>query len=227
MPSPTAPAGFPLAVPLTGAVVRLEPATPRDLAELAPVLRVPEVFAGGWGGGAAGLPADDAAMREFLAGYLPPWGRPGCSWIVRLAAGAGAGRAVGTTSLLHLDPDAEAVEIGCTAYAPAVWGTAVNPATKLLLMGFVFASGFQRIVLNADARNVRSCAAIERLGATREGVLRRHRRRADGSWRDTVTHSVLATEWPAVRAGLEARIRAAAGGTDRATVNDTVERNES
>lgn len=59
--------------------------------------------------------------------------------------------------------------------------------------------------LTADSHNLRSQAAIARLGATREGVLRRHTRRADGSWRDTVVFSVLRTEWPAVSAALRAR----------------------
>lgn len=195
---------------LAGPVVVLDPMTADGLAELAPVLRRREVFAGGWGGGPAGLPGDERGMLAMLEGYLPPTGRAGRSWVVRLASGPDAGRAVGTSSFLHLDADGEAVEIGCTAYDPRVWGTAVNPATKLLLFGHAFAHGFHRVVLNADARNARSCAAIERLGATREGVLRRHRPRADGSWRDTVVHSVLSSEWPTVRAGLEARLAGAA-----------------
>lgn len=223
-----APLDYPAAAPLAGPVVTLEPTTREGLVDLAPVLRRTDVFAGGWGGGPAGLPDDDRGMVAFLERYLPPTGRPGRSWVARLAAGPHAGRAVGTSSFLHLDAEGEAVEIGCTAYDPRVWGSAVNPATKLLLFGLAFASGFHRVALNADARNARSCAAIERLGATREGVLRRHRRRADGSWRDTIVHSVLASEWPDVRERLEERIRNAPPiALDRDTVNGTVERTES
>ncbi|HCX84901.1 MAG TPA: N-acetyltransferase, partial [Micrococcales bacterium] len=66
--------------------------------------------------------------------------------------------------------------------------------------------GFHRVQIQADARNDRSRAAISRLGGTFEGVLRRTNPRADGTWRDTAVYSVLAPEWPAVQAGLRARL---------------------
>src|SRR5690606_34220886 len=100
----------------------------------------------------------------------------------------------------------EGAHIGWTAYDPRVWGTAVNAEAKLLLLGVAFEHGFSRVKLQADAANVRSRAAITRLGATFEGVLRHDRRRADGSWRDTAVYSILVGEWPAVRAALQARL---------------------
>jgi RimJ/RimL family protein N-acetyltransferase len=88
----------------------------------------------------------------------------------------------------------------------------VNAESKLLLLGHAFDDcRFGRVKLQTDLLNTRSQAAIERLGATREGVLHRHMRRADGTFRDTVVFSVLADEWPGVRAGLLARVTTCTG----------------
>jgi RimJ/RimL family protein N-acetyltransferase len=132
-------------------------------------------------------------------------------WVVRLRApyaGLPAGTVVGTTSYLDVSvPDAR-LEIGSTAYAPAVWGTAVNPDAKRVLLAHAFdVLGAGRVQLKTDVRNVRSQRAIARLGARYEGTLRRYQRRGDGTVRDTVVFSILAEEWPAVRAGLEQRLR--------------------
>jgi RimJ/RimL family protein N-acetyltransferase len=141
--------------------------------------------------------------RNRAAGTLP--------WVVRLRvphAGLAAGTVVGTSSYLDVSvPDAR-LEIGSTAYAPAVWGTAVNPDTKLVLLAHAFdVLGAGRVQLKTDVRNVRSQRAIARLGARYEGTLRRYQGRADGTVRDTVMFSILAEEWPQVRAGLERRLR--------------------
>ena len=117
-----------------------------------------------------------------------------------------AGTVVGTTSLGDIDVTNERAHLGWTMYGSRWWGTAVNPECKLLLLGHAFDCGFGRVKLQTDAVNVRSQAAISRLGATREGVLRRHTRREDGTYRDTVVFSILADEWPQVRAGLERRL---------------------
>jgi N-acetyltransferase len=78
---------------------------------------------------------------------------------------------------------------------------------KLLLLGHCFDDcGYGRVKVQTDASNIRSQAAIARLGARREGVLRRDQRREDGTFRDTVVFSVLIDEWPAVKAGLQARL---------------------
>jgi RimJ/RimL family protein N-acetyltransferase len=117
-----------------------------------------------------------------------------------------SGRVVGTTSFLDVVAADERLEIGFTCYAPSEWGGLVNPACKLLLMEWAFEHGFGRVQLKTDIRNERSQAAITRLGAQREGVLRRYQRRQDGSMRDTVMYSVTADEWPSVRAGLRERL---------------------
>jgi RimJ/RimL family protein N-acetyltransferase len=114
---------------------------------------------------------------------------------------------VGTSSYLEVSvPDAR-LEIGATAYTPAVWSTTINPDTKLRLLEHAFdALRVGRTQLKTDVRNVRSQRAIARLGATCEGTLRRYQRREDGTVRDTVLFSIVAEEWPAVRAGLLARL---------------------
>ena len=105
-------------------------------------------------------------------------------------------------------PDAPnlTTEIGGTYYRPALRGTAVNPESKLLMMGLAFDAGAQRVGLKVDALNLRSRAAVLKLGAKQDGIIRRDRITWTGRTRDTVVFSILADEWPAVRAGLEARL---------------------
>jgi RimJ/RimL family protein N-acetyltransferase len=118
----------------------------------------------------------------------------------------GSGECVGTTRLLDVRPADRQVEIGATLVARPLWRTPINTEAKRLLLGWCFeALGCVRVALKADARNARSLAAIERLGAKREGVLRKHMN-VRGYQRDTVYFSILDDEWPAVRARLDARL---------------------
>jgi RimJ/RimL family protein N-acetyltransferase len=118
-------------------------------------------------------------------------------------------RVVGTTSYLDVDVRVRGLEIGGTWYTPAVWAGPVNPECKLLLLGHAFDDlGAQRVQFKTDALNARSRAAISKLGATYDGTLRHHKLRNDGSVRDSAYFSVLAAEWPAVRAGLQVRLDA-------------------
>jgi RimJ/RimL family protein N-acetyltransferase len=117
------------------------------------------------------------------------------------------GRAIGTTSYGDIDLSVGGLEIGWTWYTPAVWATAVNPECKLLLLGHAFDDlGAGRVFLKTDGLNTRSQAAIRKLGAEYDGTLRYHRLRADGSVRDSAYFSILASEWPRVRAGLQTRV---------------------
>lgn len=201
------PAIRPTAAPLVGPRVVLTPMTGADVPALERAIRRPEVFAGGYGGGPGGLPSDAAAFAAFFrASYTPE--EDALPFAVRLRGGADDGVVVGATKLGDLDLPNESAHVGWTAYDPCVWGTAVNPEVKLLLFRLAFDHGFGRVKLQADAVNTRSRAAIEKLGARFEGVLRRHLRRPDGTWRDTAVYSILVDEWPAVRAGLEARVDA-------------------
>ena len=123
---------------------------------------------------------------------------------MRPLAGLAAGTVIGTSSYLDVSVIDARLEIGSTAYDRRVWGTAVNPEAKLLLLSHAFdVLGAGRVQLKTDVRNQRSQRAIARLGARYEATLRRYQRRSDDTVRDTVLFSILAEEWPAVRAGLE------------------------
>ncbi len=114
---------------------------------------------------------------------------------------------IGSTRLFRIDLANRNGEIGHTFYAEKVWRTHVNTATKLLLMTHVFETlNFLRVSFRTDLRNVRSQAAIARLGATNEGVNRNDRVCWNGYIRSSVTFSILKEEWPTVKAGLEARL---------------------
>jgi RimJ/RimL family protein N-acetyltransferase len=189
---------------LVGRSVRLDPAQDADAGELFTALDHEEVWAAGYGGGdRARSPgawrqemeraAKDQRMMYVVRCIQPDRPRDG--------------RIVGTTSLGDVDLVNEKVHVGWTAYSPEVWSTSVNPECKLLVLWHAFEHcGFGRVKLRTDSINHRSQAAIARLGATREGVARRHIKRADGTWRDSVIYSVVIDDWPQVKAGLEQRL---------------------
>lgn len=189
---------------LEGRYVRLEPFTPEHLPGLFTALWHPEVFAGGYGGGPAGLPRDREAFDVWASGY--GIGPNAIRFVVRLVGGPHDGEIVGASTLGDLDEDREHAHIGWTGYDPRVWATQVNPETKLLMLGLAFSRGYGRVKLQADDRNARSRGAMLKLGATFEGIVRRDMRRADGSWRDSAVYSILVDEWPEVKSGLEARL---------------------
>ena len=123
---------------------------------------------------------------------------------------AATGEFAGTTSFYEVNPTLRTLGIGHTWLGQRWWRTGHNTESKLLMMAFAFETlGAVRVVWHTDIFNTRSQAAIERLGATREGVLRKHRRRYDGSWRDTVQYAMVDDDWPAARAALSARLRLA------------------
>jgi N-acetyltransferase len=125
-------------------------------------------------------------------------------WTVRDEA---TGEPIGTTRFHDIVAPIDRVEIGYTFYRRSRQRTHVNTACKLLLLGHAFDGlGCEVVSLRTDSFNIASQRAIERLGAKRDGVIRRHAARRDGSVRDTVMYSILATEWPDVRRHLELRI---------------------
>jgi RimJ/RimL family protein N-acetyltransferase len=141
----------------------------------------------------------DAALARRDAGTELPFA-------VRALAD-GDGELVGSTR--YLDPVAHhrRLEIGSTWYHPRAWGSAINPECKYLLLAHAFeVMRANRVELCTDVRNVRSQAAIEKLGAVREGVLRSHMIVQEGRVRDSVLFSIIAAEWPATKATLEARL---------------------
>jgi len=194
---------------LVGDVVRLDAGRPTDASGLFTALDDPRVYAGGYGGGPAGRPRDLLAFGRWWSSALAD-PRRSARYVVRLVADGPLGRAgtiVGTSSLGDVSLPDERVHLGWTAYAPAVWGSAINPECKLLLLAHAFDDcRFGRVKIQTDVLNTRSQAAIAKLGAAREGVLRRHQARADGTFRDTVVFSIVRDEWPAVRDGLARRV---------------------
>jgi RimJ/RimL family protein N-acetyltransferase len=125
------------------------------------------------------------------------------------------GRAIGSTRLLDVRPADRQAEIGATFVARAYWRTPANTESKYLFLRHCFETlGCVRVALKTDGRNVRSQDAIARLGAVREGVLRRHMR-VKGYQRDTVYFSILDDEWPAVKARLEASLARPERGPSR------------
>ena len=120
---------------------------------------------------------------------------------------AGTGEVAGTTSYYDVDPATRAIAVGHTWLGRRWWRTGHNTESKLLMLTHAFDTlGAARVVWHTDLNNTRSQEAIARLGATREGVLRKHRIRRDGSWRDTVQYAMVDDDWPAVRARLIARL---------------------
>lgn len=119
-----------------------------------------------------------------------------------------SGAIVGVSSFLDVEPAHRSVQIGGTFFAPACRGMAANPASKLLMLREAFDAGALRVHFAIDALNAPSQAAVLKLGATREGLLRRHRITWTGRERDTVVFSILADEWPQVRERLEQRLSA-------------------
>jgi RimJ/RimL family protein N-acetyltransferase len=205
----------PPGTPLTGRWLRLDLLREGDLGELYPILADPEVYRQGYVMHHRPESPDDAAglaRWAFLAGQGQADGRGGgrTAYAIRLARMSElgpAGTLAGTSSLLEADVRNESIHLGSTLYGSRWWGTAVNAEAKLLLLTHCFEDcGYGRVKIQTDRLNTRSQAAIAKLGAQREGVLRRDRKREDGTFRDTVVFSVLADEWPAVRAGLEKRV---------------------
>jgi N-acetyltransferase len=115
---------------------------------------------------------------------------------------------VGSTSYLAIQPLDARVEIGFTWYVPQAQGGPVNPECKYLLLQNAFAAHYNRVEFKTDAKNKRSQAALRKLGAKEEGTLRGHMWMPQGYFRDSVYFSVLASEWPEVKAALERRLSA-------------------
>jgi RimJ/RimL family protein N-acetyltransferase len=117
-------------------------------------------------------------------------------------------RVVGSTRLHNISVANRSAEIGTTWLSPEVWRTRMNTESKFLLLRHCFETwGMVRVQLKTDVRNERSQRAIERLGAVREGMLRRHWIMLDGHVRDSVLYSITDEDWPAIRDRLEERLR--------------------
>ena len=188
-------------VTLAGRWVRPEPLAESHAEDLFAVGQTPEVWAYLWRGPLTSL--DDtrewirSAFRDAADGSQLPFA------IVNLATG----RAVGSTRYLDIARADRRLEIGWTWLGQDFWRTPLNTECKYLLLRHAFETlGCLRVQLKTDSRNTRSQRAIERLGAVREGVLRKHMILSlkENYQRDTVMYSILDAEWPTVKARLEA-----------------------
>jgi RimJ/RimL family protein N-acetyltransferase len=185
---------------LAGRIVRLEPLDQEHDDDLWEASRPPEI----WTWVMAHL-----TTRADFQGYLDQ---------ARAATAAGeefafatvdarSGRAVGMTRYMALRPADRGLEIGSTWLAPPAWGGGANVETKLLMFGYAFdVLGCIRVELKTHEANARSRGAMERLGATFEGVHRKHRIIPGIGVRDTAWYSVTDDDWPAVRDRLRARL---------------------
>lgn len=148
------------------------------------------------------------ALAGLTTGSMLPW-------VVRLVS---TGEIVGTTRYHDIVTTIDRVEIGYTWYASRVQRTQVNTICKLLLLEHAFERlGCAVVGLRTDNFNLRSQRAIESLGARRDGVIRHHAIRRDGSVRDTVMYSILVNEWPDVRKHLHARLARLKAGRSAST----------
>ena len=137
------------------------------------------------------------ALKGQKDGHMLPW-------IVRDVA---SGAIIGTTRYHDIVPAIDRVEIGYTWYAQSRQRTHVNTTCKLLLLGHAFDTlGCAVVGLRTDNFNFASQRAIEALGARKDGIIRHHQARRDGTVRDSVMYSILASEWPDVRRHLELRL---------------------
>lgn len=179
-------------------VVRLEPLEPHHVPALMDIARASPVEFSLTNTPITDQERDDYFGRAFAdlqAGVGYPFA------IVSKERGA----VVGTTRFNHIDARERRCDIGYTWLDPAQYGGRVNRAAKRLMLGYAFeVMRVNRVQFQADVRNVRSCRALERLGATREGVLRMHALARDGFPRDSAIYSIIAPEWAAVKAALDA-----------------------
>jgi RimJ/RimL family protein N-acetyltransferase len=205
---------LPTGQPLIGSHVRLDPFTAADVDEMAAILLDPPLYSAGYVIHRCPADADDARTlaRSRCLNVDAPNGKGSgrVCYAIRLVADSHLGTAgtlVGTSSYGDVDLTRHSGHIGWTLYGTQWWGMEVNPEAKLLLLTEAFeVLGHGRVKIQTDVLNTRSQAAIAKLGAVREGVLRRETIREDGTWRDTVVFSVIVDEWPRVKAGLKARL---------------------
>ncbi|MFB4277091.1 GNAT family N-acetyltransferase [Nonomuraea sp. MTCD27] len=190
-------AKLPFPVVLENDVVRLEPLT---------MDHVPDLFAAGggdedvWRWLPSAAPRSEQELGKVARGLIDDSVHVPFAVVLK-----DSGRAVGWTTYADVPGFEASVEIGWTWYGRAVWRTAVNTSCKLLLIDHAFSLGYNRVLLKTDNLNLRSQNAIKRIGGLHEGTLRRHRKRPDGTWRDTVYFGILEEEWPEHRSRLGGR----------------------
>jgi RimJ/RimL family protein N-acetyltransferase len=184
--------------PLEGRFVRMEPLMPRHKEEVR-----------------AAIDCDPASWSIMLvnpvgAGFEEYWSAscdaPPAERLPYAIRRLSDGRVVGTSTYFMASAKHGGVEIGATFLLPDVRAGPINPEAKILMLGHAFDCGAVRVQFKVDIRNARSQAAVAKLGAVKEGVLRRDARTWTGHIRDTVVFSILDSEWPLVKLRLQQRL---------------------
>jgi RimJ/RimL family protein N-acetyltransferase len=190
-------------VTLAGRLVRLEPMNVAHFGDLCKVGLDPEIWRLMVYGPVRTEEELDEWMREMLKRQAEGKDLPFSLFHVL------SGRAVGCTRYMNVEAAHRHLEIGGTWLGRAFQGSGMNVEAKYLLLQYAFETlGCFRVQLKTDVRNIQSQRAIERLGAMREGVLRKHMILPDGSIRDSVYYSIVDEEWPQVKIHLETRLEA-------------------
>ena len=190
----------PAAVTLTGELVELRPLETAHHDALVEAVEEGDLWQTAW---YTSVPAPDGVAAEIDRRIaLREKGE-----MVPFTAFDAAGRAIGMTTYYDIDDSVPRLHIGYTWNRPSAHGTGTNAESKLLLLRHAFETlGVYRVGLTTQWVNFQSRAAIERLGAKQDGVMRAMSRYRNGALRDSVEFSIIEPEWPAVRANLEARL---------------------
>lgn len=193
----------PRPVTLVAQHVRLEPLATAHVADLFAALRVePEI----WRWWKIAPPEALAGMQEWLQATLDEQAKGNVVAFAQIDLASG--KAVGSTTYMDIRRADRGLEIGSTWIGRTWQRSGINTESKYLLLSHAFEVLFAaRVQLKTDGRNLQSQAAIERLGAVKEGVLRKHMVVRDGFLRDTVMFSITDEEWPRVKARLEAKMK--------------------
>lgn len=190
----------PAPVVLSGRLVELRPLDRTHVEGLVDAVQEGDLWKTAW---YTSVPAPDGVATE-VDRRLTLLGQ---GEMIPFTAFDATGRVLGMTSYYDLAPDVPRLHIGYTWNRPSAHGSGTNAESKLLLMRHAFETlGVFRVGLTTQWVNSQSRAAIERLGAKQDGVMRAISRHRNGALRDSVEYSVIEPEWPAVRAGLEGRL---------------------
>ncbi len=191
----------PAAEPLEGSIVRLEPIAPRHRGPLLAASGEPDT----WTWMDRRVPGHERAFSEWFDVRLEA-SLAGREWCF-VTISAETEEPIGSSSYLHVRPEHDGLEIGWTWLHPSAWRTGANREAKLLMLGHAFDElGAMRVEFKTDARNERSRTALVALGATFEGIFRKHMLMPVVGVRDSAYFSIVDDDWPEVAATLRAGI---------------------
>lgn len=181
---------------LEGTTINLVPMDESHAVGLANVLANPEIWEFTWR-----KITSDEQVQQLISSALA--NKKDGTQIPFIIIEKDSGKIIGTTRIMHPDFVHRNAEIGCTWISPEYWRTRVNTEAKSLILHYCFEKlSLIRVEFTVVANNQRSQQAVERIGAVKEGVLRKHRIKSDGSIHDNVVFSILDSEWPAVKENL-------------------------